>query len=157
MGLCLSCLGAGDDDQDINERTTLLGNNNLPSDEELQEELLKQQQRQNELSNIVSDLNERLIDVSTFLSANSTANGAINPNSYPASLNLLASPRIHDADDTDAQASSVGPAGLEEERQYPHLAGVDEKLAILKAVESLSPEEKHIELHEPSGPLYVVF
>lgn len=159
MGACLSCLGGGNEDDDINERTSLLGGNTLPSDEDLQEELLKQQQRQNELSNIVSDLNDHLIDVSTFLSNNTSVNGGLNSRSYPASLNLLSSPKVHDADDTDmAGTSSVGPAGLEAaDRQYPHLAGVDEKVAILKAVESLSKEEQQCEIPEASGPLYVVF
>lgn len=158
MGACLSCLFGSGDDTDANERTSLLGNNNLYSDEDLQEELWKQQQRQNELNNIVNDLNEHLIDVSTFLGSNGTANGV---NTTPNPGSSIASPRIHDTDDNEVSAAaspSVGPAGLEmTNRQYPHLLGVEEKLQILKAVERLGPNERKCEIEKASGPLYVVF
>ncbi|OBA19276.1 hypothetical protein METBIDRAFT_22105, partial [Metschnikowia bicuspidata var. bicuspidata NRRL YB-4993] len=74
MGVCFSCLGFNNDGEDYNERSSLLGNNNLYSNEDLHENLLKQQQRQNELSVIVNDLSDNLIDVSTFLSKGSTEN-----------------------------------------------------------------------------------
>ena len=70
MGVCLSCLRGDDDDDEINETTSLLGHG-IYSDENYQEELLKQQQRQNELNVIVNELNDNLIDVSTFLNKNS--------------------------------------------------------------------------------------
>ena len=66
MGVCLSCLRGDEDDDEINETTSLLGHG-IYSDENYQEELLKQQQRQNELNVIVNELNDNLIDVSTFL------------------------------------------------------------------------------------------
>lgn len=159
MGACLSCLQPDHDDVDDNERTSLLGANNRYSDELIQEELWKQQQRQNELNNIVSDLNENLIDVSTFLSASGTLNGGAVASPNPGSS--VASPRVRDADETDASAApspSVGPAGLElADRQYPHVLSVDEKLQILKAVESLTSEERRCVVAEASGPLYVAF
>lgn len=155
MGACLSCLGR--DDTDANERTSLLGGHNLYSDEDLQEEAWKQQKRQNELNNIVNDLNDHLIDVSTFLS--NTSNGAINTISYQGSLHLLS--RVHDGDDTETSvppSPMVDPAGLDvADKQYPHLLGVDEKLAILKGVKNLSPEDQKFEVVQPSGPLYVAF
>lgn len=70
MGACLSCLRGEYDDGEVNETTSLLGHG-VYSDENYQEELLKQQQRQNELNVIVNDLNDNLIDVSTFLNKNS--------------------------------------------------------------------------------------
>ncbi|CAR65704.1 DEHA2D18392p [Debaryomyces hansenii CBS767] len=70
MGVCLSCLRGDYDDDEINETTSLLGHG-IYSDENYQEELLKQQQRQNELNVIVNELNDNLIDVSTFLNKNS--------------------------------------------------------------------------------------
>lgn len=155
MGACLSCLGR--DDTDANERMSLLGQPNLYSDEDLQEEAWKQQQRQNELNNIVNDLNDHLIDVSTFLS--NSSNGALNTISYMGSLYLL--PRLNDGDEPEASeptSPTVGPAGLDVvERQYPHLLTIDEKMAILKAVNNLSPEDQKYEVVQPSGPLYVVF
>lgn len=70
MGVCLSCLRGEEEDDEINETTSLLGHG-VYSDENYQEELLKQQQRQNELNVIVNELNDNLIDVSTFLNKNS--------------------------------------------------------------------------------------
>lgn len=150
MGACLSCLGGGDD-SDVDERTSLL-NNNVYSDEHLQEEMWKQQQRQDELNTIVSDLNEHLIDVSTFLSGNTQP-------SHPGSQFLIASPRVNDGDFADATASpSVGPAGLEvPDKPYPRLVGVEEKEEIMKSVELLGVDERSCSIAPASGPLYVTF
>lgn len=70
MGVCLSCLRGDDEEEDINETTSLLGSG-IYGDGNYQEELLKQQQRQNELNGIVNELNSNLIDVSTFLNKSS--------------------------------------------------------------------------------------
>ncbi|KAK6197050.1 uncharacterized protein RJT21DRAFT_123469 [Scheffersomyces amazonensis] len=73
MGACISCLldtFYNNNDDEFNENSSLLRNNNngLYSNDYLQqEEILKQQQRQQELNSIVNDLNENLIDVSSFL------------------------------------------------------------------------------------------
>lgn len=74
MGACLSCLGLGDStDDELNETSSLLRNQQMFSDDYLQEaELLKQQQRQSELNIIVNDLSDHLIDVTTFLNEPST-------------------------------------------------------------------------------------
>lgn len=66
MGICLSCLRPENDDDDLNERSSLLGHRQS-TDENLQEELIKQQQRQAELFGIVNELSDNLIDVPTFL------------------------------------------------------------------------------------------
>lgn len=67
MGLCYSCL-LGEAEDTNNERSSLLQNHQLYSEENLQEEVKKQQQRQNELAGIVNELSDNLIDVSTFMS-----------------------------------------------------------------------------------------
>lgn len=66
MGICLSCLRPQTDDDELNERSSLLGHRQS-TDENLQEELIKQQQRQAELFGIVNELSDNLIDVPTFL------------------------------------------------------------------------------------------
>lgn len=66
MGICLSCLRPQVDDDELNERSSLLGHRQS-TDENLQEELIKQQQRQAELFGIVNELSDNLIDVPTFL------------------------------------------------------------------------------------------
>lgn len=71
MGICLSCLRPAEEDE-INERSSLLRGQDFYSDEHLQEEILKKQQRQQELNNIVNELNDNLIDVSTFLTTSTT-------------------------------------------------------------------------------------
>ena len=65
MGVCLSCLRGDVDDDEFNERTSLLHSNQF-LDENVQEEILKQQQRHAELNAIVNDLSDNLIDVTTF-------------------------------------------------------------------------------------------
>lgn len=77
MGVCLSCLRPELEDDEYNERTSLLGQQNRFSDENIQEELFKQQQRQSELNGIVNELSDNLIDVSTFLSLNTTINQSV--------------------------------------------------------------------------------
>lgn len=77
MGLCLSCIRpTPDEDDEFNERSSLLRSQEFYSDEHLQEELMKKQQRQNELNNIVNELSDNLIDVSTFLSNTSIPNNS---------------------------------------------------------------------------------
>ncbi|CCE86486.1 Piso0_004980 [Millerozyma farinosa CBS 7064] len=65
MGQCLSCFRPEEEENEVNERTSLLdggdyGNLNY------QEELAKSQQRQKELNAIVNELSESLVDVATF-------------------------------------------------------------------------------------------
>lgn len=68
MGLCISCLGGRNSDDEYDETTSLLRRSQQGGFDQLQEEeLIKQQQRQQELSNIVNDLSENLIDVTSFL------------------------------------------------------------------------------------------
>lgn len=152
MGLCFSCLGSGSDDSENNERTSLLGSHNLYSDENLQEELLKQQQRQNELSTIVNDLSDNLIDVSTFLS--NTPNG-VTTGGEMLYLNASLGNETEDLNGSALTSPGVGPA--DDERLYPYLLSVEEKVQILKAVDNLDDELKHFEMEEASGPLYVTF
>lgn len=147
MGACLSCLGSDGDDGDYNERTSLLGNHTLYSDENLQEELLKQQQRQNELNNIVNALTDNLIDVSTFMS---------NSNGSPGQDILYLNASL--GNDEEATASpQVAPAGTEDEEAYPRLLTVDDKLQILSDVEKLDGEARRCDVVPANGPLYITF
>lgn len=138
MGVCLSCLRPEVDDN-YDERSSLLGDSRH-ADEDLQNQLLRQQQRQNELSVIVNDLNENLIDVSTFLSTNGDSIQAIN---------------THDnenyGNDEDVVPSPISPsAGLE--KKYPKVMSIEEMIELLREVE----EEKIVcEITAPKEPLYV--
>lgn len=113
------------------------------SDEDLQKELAKQQQRQNELNTIVNDLNDHLIDVSTFLT-----NGSAGVNSALPADHLYAS-----IQDDETISPRIAPAGLEDtERQYPYLMTVEEKKNILQQAAS-KPKRTIV----CDSPLYVTF
>lgn len=145
MGPCLSCLRAPEEDNDANERTSLLGNGNHFSAENYHEELLKQQQRQNELNGIVNDLSDNLIDVSTFITGKqlvaqeSTSTGRGEP-ATTTLANFMNSP-------------SIKPAGLDSGKSYPRLLDNDEKQRILAS----SKDEDVVPIANPQGPLYVTF
>lgn len=120
MGLCLSCLGLNDSaDDEINETSSLLRNQQMYSDDYLQEaELLKQQQRQSELNTIVNDLSDNLIDVTTFLNEPST-----NQLSY-----LISSvPEAPTGEATD------------ESKNYPYQYTNEEKAKVVKHTAQLDP------------------
>ncbi|KAF8003435.1 hypothetical protein HF325_002680 [Metschnikowia pulcherrima] len=143
MGICFSCLGLNGDDGDDGERTSLLGNNNIYSDENNYENLLKQQQRQNELSLIVNDLSDNLIDVSTFLSKDvfATANGVQNGHNDTGAITTEDSANLPlDASDND--------------KSLPYLWPLDKKLQLMKDVSTSHPL---FEIKPPSESLYVVF
>lgn len=146
MGLCLSCL-SGNDDDDVNERTSLLANGNQLTNEDYQEELFKQQQRQNELLGIVNDLTDNLIDVSTFVSGNElTPLGDVSVADHeefaPTTLaNATTSP-------------SIRPVSLDKGKVYPRLLDNSEKKRILEA---LNKAEEPVSVAKASGPLYVTF
>lgn len=147
MGICLSCLRSDEDnDDEFNERSSLLRNHNLYSDETLQEELLKQQQRQQELNVIVNDLNDNLIDLSTFLN-NSANNELIGNNNLSYSTNSLQPQTTHE----DI------PAADTQQKQYPYLLASEEKQAILKEIETTSDDIKNSIKIESQEPLYLQF
>lgn len=141
MGACLSCL-IPSGDEETEERRSLLVNGNMYSDEDLQKELAKQQQRQNELNAIVNDLNDNLIDVTTFLTNGSAGANPLLPGDY-------LSTSIHD----DEAYPRIASAGLEDpERQYPYLLTVAEKQRILQQAAS---KQKRSFVCE--SPLFVTF
>ena len=84
MGSCLSCLIGNSNDDEYNETSSLLRNQHLhqqySSDYLQEEQILKQQQRQQELTSIVNELNDKLIDVASFLNGNSLIHSASNNN-----------------------------------------------------------------------------
>lgn len=137
MGACFSCFGHDEDEDDINERTSLL-NSHYPG-ENVQEELLKQQQRQNELNSIVNELSDKLIDVSTFLSNPSTAQTPLTPNLLYLTTSL------------QPQTSDEAPV-----KQYPHVLGPEERARILQEVEALPEEVKQFRV-EREGDLFIKF
>lgn len=133
MGICLSCLRPiEDEDDDYNERSSLLRGQEFYSDEHIQEELLKKQQRQQELNTIVNDLSEHLIDVSTFLSYST-----VNTGSMPGT------PNPNDGSSTD--------------KQYPYTLTPEDKSHILQQVEQLDDSIKESCKIESSEPLYLHF
>lgn len=139
MGLCLSCLRPEVDDG-YDERSSLLGDSRY-ADEDLQNQLLKQQQRQNELSVIVNDLSENLIDVSTFLSTNGDSIHAIN--THENFVN----------DEDVGQSPSSPSAGLESrEKKYPKVMSIEEMIQVMRDAED---EKVTCEITAPKEPLYV--
>lgn len=142
MGLCLSCLRPDVEEQGYDERTSLLNDSRF-ADEEYQNELLRQQKRQNELSNIVNDLNENLIDVSTFFTSNEgpVNDGAQVTDGYVAE------------DGFEQPSPALTSAGLESrEKQYPKIWTLEEKAQLLERV---SRENIKCELKAPQEALYV--
>ncbi|GEQ68171.1 hypothetical protein JCM33374_g1838 [Metschnikowia sp. JCM 33374] len=160
MGICFSCLGLNKDDGDYNERSSLLGSNNIYSDEDLHESLLKQQQRQNELSVIVNDLSDNLIDVSTFLSngsgdqynLKSTISGSQSTDIYSSANGIPCA-------DEDAGSSPNSPleaaeSNDETDKSLPSLWPLDKKIQLMKEV---STSHASFNIEPPSESLYVVF
>lgn len=143
MGVCLSCLRTDIDDQGYDERTSLLNDSRF-GDEDFQNELLRQQQRQNELSTIVNNLNENLIDVYTFLSPS----GSQNQSSAPQITENYST-----EDDFEQPSPAQPSAGLEiREKQYPKIWTLEEKKQLLRRV---AEENVKCELKAPEEPLYV--
>ncbi len=89
MGSCLSCLIGNSNDDEYNETSSLLRNQHLhqqySSDYLQEEQIMKQQQRQQELTSIVNELNDKLIDVTSFLNGSSSLHSVSNNN---LSINL---------------------------------------------------------------------
>lgn len=140
MGLCLSCLKPSTDEEDeYNERTSLLRSQEFYSDEHLQEELLKKQQRQQELNNIVSELSDNLIDVSTFLSGQSN----INSNSAPNTPNL--------------SSLNYSITSNSQEKVYPYLIKKGDRDKITNDMEQLSQSIKNNCKIDSKEPLYINF
>lgn len=140
MGLCLSCLQPSTDEEDeYNERSSLLRSQEFYSDEHLQEELLKKQQRQQELNNIVSELSDNLIDVSTFLSGQSN----INSNSVPNTPNL--------------SSLNYSITSNSQEKVYPYLIKKGDRDQITNDMEQLSQSIKNNCKIESKEPLYINF
>lgn len=128
MGICLSCLRNDDEDGQYDEQTSLLRNQQLYSSEYLQEEQhLKQQHRQQELKNIVNELSDKLIDVSTFL----------NNNSIPNTPNLT---------------YSISSNATDVDKQFANVLSEQDKINILQESQSLDPQIKakcEVVLKEP--------
>lgn len=72
MGPCISCLRQ--EEEEFGETTSLLRNESNQYDSlQLQQEMKKKQQRQQELNNLVNELLDNLIDMSSFIT-NTTLN-----------------------------------------------------------------------------------
>lgn len=156
MGACLSCLG-GNDDSDDNERHSLLGSHSRYADENVQEQLLKQQQRQSELNGIVSDLNNDLIDVSTFVSntqdtEHETVQADQDDNIQSPVLSAVAATSSNPG--TAHASPSVVPVSLTNDGSFPHLLSIDEKKTILEDLKQYVNQVVQVQV---SGPLYVKF
>lgn len=143
MGVCFSCVKSDLDDQGYDERTSLLNDSRF-GDEDFQNELLRQQKRQNELSTIVNNLNENLIDVYTFLSPSSSQNRGSAPQMT----------ENFSAEDDFEQPSPAQPsAGLEiREKQFPKIWTLEEKKQLLQQV---AEENVKYDIKAPEEPLYV--
>ncbi|PVH18190.1 uncharacterized protein CXQ87_001107 [Candidozyma duobushaemuli] len=151
MGACLSCLG-GQEDIDDAERQSLLGGHQQFADESYQEQLIKQQQRQSELNGIVSDLNNDLIDVSTFVSNTQVEDGIQDQDVQSPALSAVAN--SGSLPGTAHASPSVVPVSLTQDKSFPHLLNIDEKKKILEDSKQYAGQVAPI---KASGPLYVKF
>ncbi|QWU86748.1 hypothetical protein CA3LBN_000966 [Candidozyma haemuli] len=147
MGACLSCLG-GQEDIDDAERQSLLGGHQQFADESYQEQLIKQQQRQSELNGIVSDLNNDLIDVSTFVSNTQVEDGIQDQDVQSPALSAVAN--SGSLPGTAHASPSVVPVSLTQDKSFPHLLNIDEKKKILEDSKQYAGQVAPI---KASGPL----
>lgn len=163
MGICLSCLRFEDEnDDEFNERSSLLRNHNLYSDENLQEELLKQQQRQQELNTIVNDLSDNLIDVSTFLNNPVLTNNTATPNlsylNHSLQVQLTNEELVSNNLTANTTPSSAQPQNNDSiAKQYPYLLNHDEKLKMLEDIKSLDSSIKTVSKIKSKDSLYLQF
>lgn len=151
MGACLSCLNFGGEDDELNERSTLLDGQHVYSDENLHDELIKQQQRQSELAVIVNNLNDKLLDISTFLGPRAGHGAPI------ASLNSIEeSTNDNFRNVTPGQSPSVAPAGLDVPNLlFPSLVLYEEKQRINAEANELLAKGYKVYVKAPDHPLYV--
>lgn len=150
MGLCLSCLLHSQDDED-NETSSLLRNqqNSYNSNYAQEEQLLKeQQQRQQELSNIVNELSDKLIDVTSFLNPSTTAT---NLQQHPSlsSLTHNISPQEHEINNDNNEQSNV--------RVYPYVYNVEDRDKVLKEMEEINQSIRDSCKVQLEEPLYLKF
>ncbi|KAI5951713.1 hypothetical protein KGF54_004788 [Candida jiufengensis] len=146
MGVCLSCLSGNSNDDEYDENTSLLRRNqqqqNYQSDYLQEEELLKQQQRQQELSSIVNDLSDKLIDVATFL--NGGGSNSITGASTNSNLN---SNQINNGSNSGlllSQTNQINENGNKDDevKQFPYFYNEDDRKKVLEKTSKLSDDIK---------------
>ncbi|KAK6463881.1 hypothetical protein DFJ63DRAFT_54104 [Scheffersomyces coipomensis] len=164
MGACLSCLIGNNNDDEFNENTSLLRNNNaLYSNDYLQqEEQLKQQQRQHELNSIVSDLNENLIDVTSFLNTNTTTTNTTihnlsNSHILTHSNNNLNSSIISTNQDNGLINNETILSSSTTNATLPYVYNTNEKLKVLQQLNDIDNSLKQNCKVILKEPLYLNF
>ncbi|KAI5964627.1 uncharacterized protein KGF55_001696 [Candida pseudojiufengensis] len=152
MGVCLSCLNGTGSTDEYDENTSLLRRNqqqqNYTSDYLQEEELLKQQQRQQELSSIVNDLSDKLIDVATFI------NGGVGSTSNANQINGSTSGLLPQLNQTNE-----GNAGLKDDdlKQFPYFYTEEDRRKVLEKTSQLNESIKQSCKLTTSEPLYLKF
>ncbi|CAX43360.1 conserved hypothetical protein [Candida dubliniensis CD36] len=148
MGNCLSCLLGTSNDDDYNETSSLLRhqqqhNQQYLSDYLQEEQILKQQQRQQELVSIVNELNDNLIDVTSFLSGNNNNNASLGNSGILANESNI-------NEEEEIQVSST-------KKSLPYVYTKEDKDEILKKLNDIDDEVKQSFKIKSSEPLYIKF
>ncbi len=152
MGNCLSCLIGNSNDDDYNETSSLLRhqqqhNQQYLSDYLQEEQILKQQQRQQELAGIVNELNDNLIDVTSFLSGNNNNNN--NNNASLGNSGILA----NESNINEEEHTQVGNTI----KSLPYLYTKEDKDEILKKLSDIDADVKQSFKIQSLVPLYIKF
>ncbi|KAI5953900.1 hypothetical protein CANMA_004739 [Candida margitis] len=154
MGICFSCLGGSSSEDEYDETTSLLRRNQQGTYDQLQEEeLIKQQQRQQELSNIVNDLSENLIDVTSFLSKGN-ASGI-----YSQSQSQVLQPNNNSGlvTQTSNTEHTLGEDGEGSTRIYPYVYKQSDKTKVVEQAKKLPDTVRQACQISVSEPLYLKF
>ncbi|KAI5957526.1 hypothetical protein KGF57_003220 [Candida theae] len=153
MGLCLSCLSGGGNDDEYDETASLLRRNQQGGYDSLQEEeILKQEQRQQELNNIVNDLSENLIDVTSFLNKGSMSG----VQSQSQSQSQLLPPQFSNGDGnrSGGHAGTNGEGGT---RTFPYVYSQSDKEKVLEKASKLPDSVRQGCEISTQEPLYLKF
>lgn len=152
MGVYMSCLLRSHDDEE-NETASLLRNqqNTYNTNYAQEEQLLKQQQqRQQELSNIVNELSDKLIDVTSFLNPSSSAT---NLQQHP-SLSSLTPHNVPSQDYEHVENDNGIPTS---NKTYPYVYTTEDRDRVLKEMEQIDETIRESCKVQLSEPLYLKF
>ncbi|RCK67666.1 hypothetical protein Cantr_03418 [Candida viswanathii] len=152
MGACLSCLIGNSNDDEYNETSSLLRNQHLhqqySSDYLQEEQILKQQQRQQELTSIVNELNDKLIDVTSFLNGSNSMHSTSN-NNLSITLNGSSSANNGETPEDEGESEST--------KQFPYVYSQQERDDVSSRANDIDDEVKQACKISIQEPLYIKF
>ncbi|KAI3402419.2 hypothetical protein KGF56_004827 [Candida oxycetoniae] len=161
MGLCISCIYGNTNEEEDDETTSLLGRRHQNQSTEClqQEEILKQQKRHQELTAIVNDLSDKLIDVTSFLN-DSTGSKSISSPSLTQQTQIGAtytngSVSIHGSTGNLNMSEMLGDES--QLKQYLHVYNTSERDLVIEKTAKLDDSIRQACRVTVSEPLYLIF